>query len=297
MNQPFAKEKLLVLINPISGTRQQTNFPEMIEELIDKKLFEVEIAITKYKGEATTIVGNKLLDNFRYFVAVGGDGTVNEIAKALINTPAVMGIIPTGSGNGLARHLKIPLRPEAAIHVINRHKHQAIDYGLVNTTPFFCACGVGFDARVSETFAQGKERGFLNYIKTTISEYLNYKPETYQLTIDNERKIKRHAFMITFANASQYGNNASIAPKADIGDGKLDICILAPFRIYQAIGLGIRLFSNSIDQSPLMHNEKARTVLVERSAEGLVHFDGEPCRMGKRLAISLINQGLNVLIP
>ena len=296
MDQSFVKKKILFLINLISGTGNKEYLPEMINELIDSAIFDIEIVITKYKGEATEIVSQKLIGNYRYFVAVGGDGTVNEIAKVLINTQAFMGIIPVGSGNGLARHLQIPLQPRKAIQLINKQKYQAIDYGLINNTPFFCTCGVGFDALIGEKFAQCKGRGLSNYVKTTIFEYFNYKPEMYQITIDNVRKINRPAFLITFANGSQYGNNAYIAPHADISDGKLDLCILSPFKLYKAPGIGIRLFAKNIDKSSLMHSERASNIVLERASEGVVHFDGEPCRMGKRLEISLINKGLNVLI-
>lgn len=297
MSQLFVKEKILFLINPVSGTRHKRYLPGMIDELIDKNIFDIEVVITKYKGEATEIVRQKLIENYRYFVAVGGDGTVNEIAKALINSQGILGIIPVGSGNGLARHLKIPLEPRKALQVINRLKYQAIDYGLINNNPFFCTCGVGFDALIGEKFAQCKGRGLSNYVKTTISEYFNYKPEVYQITIDNERTISQPAFLITFANASQYGNNAYIAPNADISDGKLDICILSPFKLFKAPGIGIQLFSKNIDKSRLMQSERASHILLERVSEGVVHFDGEPHRMGKQIEISLVNQGLNVIIP
>ena len=269
----------------------------MIQELTDTTIFDPEIIVTRYKGEATEIVHQKLAGNYRYFVAVGGDGTVNEIAKALINTKGVMGIIPVGSGNGLARHLHIPLQPEKAIKLLNKLNYQSIDYGLINDIPFFCTCGVGFDALIGEKFAQCKGRGLTNYVKTTIREYFNYKPETYQITIGNEPTINRQAFLITFANASQYGNNAYIAPKADICDGKLDICILSPFRLYKAPIIGFRLFAKNMDKSSLMHIERANNILLERTSEGVVHFDGEPCRMGKKIKISLINKGLKIFIP
>lgn len=297
MNQPFDKEKILFLINPISGTKYKGHLPELITKLVDPNVFNAEVVITKFKGEATEIVSRKLTENYRYFVAVGGDGTVNEIAKALINTRAVMGIIPVGSGNGLARHLHIPLNPEKAIKLINKLNYQAIDYGLINDTPFFCTCGVGFDALIGDKFAQCKGRGLSNYVKTTIKEYFNYQPETYHITIDNGEKIVQRAFLITFANGSQYGNNAYIAPKADISDGKLDICILSPFRLYKAPGIGIRLFAGNIDKSRLMLNSRGTKILLERSKEGVVHFDGEPCHMGKEIEIALINKGLNVFIP
>ena len=297
MPQSIVKEKILFVINPISGTLNKKNLPGMIDELIDTAIFNVEIVITKYKGEATEIVQQKLVDNYKYFVAVGGDGTVNEIAKALVNTQGILGIIPVGSGNGLARHLHIPLNPGMAIRLINKLKYQAIDCGLINNIPFFCTCGVGFDALIGEKFAQCKGRGLTNYVKTTIREYFKYKPENYKITIDNEKVISHKAFLITFANGSQYGNNAYIAPNADITDGKLDMCILSPFRLYKAPGIGIRLFAKNIDKSSYMHCEKASNITLERATEGVIHFDGEPCRMGKKLEISLINKGLNVIIP
>lgn len=297
MNQSFVKEKILFLINPISGTKYKGHLPKLINEVADTSIFDVEVVITKYKGEATEIVAQKLTENYRYFVAVGGDGTVNEIAKALINTSAVLGIIPVGSGNGLARHLQIPLQPAKAIQLINKRKVQSIDFGLINNTPFFCTCGVGFDALIGEKFAQCKGRGLSNYVKTTISEYFNYKPETYHITIDNGQITAHKAFLITFANASQYGNNAYIAPRADISDGKLDICILSPFRLYKAPGIGVRLFSGNIDKSSLMYTNRGSKILLERATDGVIHFDGEPCQMGKELEISLVNKGLNVIIP
>ena len=297
MDQSFKKEKILFLINPISGTKHKENLPGIINKQTDTTRFDIEIIITRYKGEATEIVSEKLKENYRYFVAVGGDGTVNEIAKALINTPGILGILPVGSGNGLARHLQIPLQPKEAIKIINKQKFQAIDCGLINNTPFFCTCGVGFDALIGEKFAQCKGRGLINYVKTTIFEYFNYKPETYQITIDHKRKMNVPAFLITFANGSQYGNNAYIAPNADICDGQLDMCILSPFKLYKAPEIGIRLFAKNIDRSSLMHIVKASNILLERANEGVIHFDGEPCRMGKKLEISLINKGLNVIIP
>ncbi len=297
MNQSLVKEKILFLINPISGTKYKGHLPELINKLVDSTFFDVEVIITKYKGEATEIVSQKLTENYGYFVAVGGDGTVNEIAKALINTTAVMAILPAGSGNGLARHLHIPMEPRKAIEIINKRKYQAIDYGLINNTPFFCTCGVGFDALIGEKFAQCKGRGLSNYVKTTISEYFNYQPETYRITIDNEQPFNHKAFLITFANASQYGNNAYIAPQADIYDGNLDICLLSPFQLYKAPGIGIRLFFRNIDKSRLMNIKRGSKILLERDSDGVVHFDGEPCHMSKKIEISLINKGLNVIVP
>ena len=297
MSQSLAKEKILFLINPNSGTKYKGRLPELIQKLTDPEIFEVEVHITRFKGEATEIVSQKLKEGYRYFVAVGGDGTVNEIGKVLINTQAILGIIPIGSGNGLARHLKIPLDPAQAIHVINNLNTKDIDYGIINNMPFFCTCGIGFDALIGEKFDQNKRRGLVSYVKTVFSEYFDFQPETYQITINDQQKKEYRAFLITFANASQYGNNALIAPKADICDGMLDICILFPFRFYKAPFIGIRLFSGSIDKSKDIVYHKASKIYVERRSEAIIHIDGETRSPGKNLDISLIGNGLKVIVP
>ena len=297
MNQSFEKEKIIYLINPVSGTGKKKHLPELILELSDKNFFEAEVVFTKYKGEAIEIVGEKLKANYRYFVAVGGDGTVNEIAKCLVNTQGIMGIVPIGSGNGLARHLQIPLDPRKAIETINKQRYKAIDYGIINGVPFFCTCGVGFDALIGEKFANAKARGLSTYVKTTISEFYNYIPDLYKLTIDDDPPVTHQAFLVSFANASQYGNNAYISPNADISDGKLDICIMAPFKLHHAAGIGARLFLKNIDKSKFLTIRQGSRIKLERSGEGVVHFDGEPCRMGKTLEISVVGMGLKVLVP
>ena len=297
MLQSFVKEKILYIINPNSGNRYKGQIPAIIRTYADNASFDVEISFTRYQGEASEIVRQKLTESYRHFVAVGGDGTVNEIAKELVNTEAILGIIPSGSGNGLARHLKIPLTPKKAIEVINQRKYESIDYGLINDLPFFCTCGVGFDALVSEKFDQNKGRGLLNYIKTTFFEYFTYTPETYQIIIDDQNSFSRKAFLITFANASQYGNNALIAPKADICDGRLEICILSPFRLIQVPSIGIRLFTGKIDKSSSLLIKQSGKILLKREFEGTIHIDGETRHLGKELQLSVINRGLNVIIP
>jgi diacylglycerol kinase (ATP) len=297
MLQNFSKEKILFFINPISGTKRKDNLPEQIVQLVDHSKYDVEIYVTKYKGEATELVPQKLAAGYTRFVAVGGDGTVNEIAKALVDTNGVLGIVPIGSGNGLARHLKIPLNLEKSIELINSNSYEAIDYGRINDVPFFCTCGVGFDAKIGYEFAVATKRGFFTYVKTTIREFFSYKPKKYKITIDNKLTLKSRAFLITFANASQYGNNAYIAPKADIQDGKLDICILSPFRLYSGVSIGIRLFAKTMDRSSLMNTMKAEKVVLTRRKKGVVHFDGEPCIMGKKLKIRIVPAGLKVIIP
>lgn len=291
------KEKILFLINPISGTRKKDNIPDEILKLIDNTKYEVEIHITRFRGDATEIVPIKMAEGYNRFVAVGGDGTVNEVAKSLVDSEGILGIIPIGSGNGLARHLRIPLNLTKAMKLINEGKVDSIDYGRMNNEPFFCTCGVGFDAHIGNEFAKNKGRGFLTYIKVTIADFFKYKPKKYKIKIDKELKIKSRAFLITVANASQYGNNAYIAPTADIQDGKLDICILSPFRLHRAPGLGIRIFAKKVNKSSLMNTIQATEVVLKRNKAGVVHFDGEPSEMGKKIKIKIVPRGLKVILP
>jgi YegS/Rv2252/BmrU family lipid kinase len=297
MSNIETKERLIFLINPISGTKKKDDLPGKILALVDSSKFEPEVYFTQFKGDATGVVKQKLQEGIRRFVAVGGDGTVNEIAKALVDTEGILGIIPIGSGNGLARHLRIPLNLEKSMELINAGRFESIDYGRINDQPFFCTCGVGFDAHIGYKFAEAADRGFMTYVKTTLKEFFTYKPKKYSLRINGEQKLKTRAFLITIANASQYGNNAYISPNSDIQDGQLEICILSPFRVYRSIGLGIRLFTRTMDRSPKMTTIQAESVTLKRKKRGVVHFDGEPCEMGKKLRINIVPKGLRVIIP
>ena len=290
------KEKILFIVNPVSGKRNKKNFSRLVSQYIDLNRFNPKVVFTEYRGHAIEIVKKHLKKKIRYFVAVGGDGTVNEIASVLINTKSVLGIIPMGSGNGLARHLQIPMAPAKAFKVINQLVSMKIDYGLMNKIPFFCTCGVGFDALIGDKFAKEKQRGFETYVMTTINELLAYKPQRYTLEFP-DYTIKRQAFLITFANSSQYGNNAYIAPNADIADGLIDICVLNPFPKINALGLGVKLFSRKVHKSDHVEIIRCSKVILKRANSGAAHYDGEPCKLGKKIKIQLIHKGLQVIVP
>ena len=201
------KKQKLFIVNPISGTQDKEAILKEIEEKIDKDLFEVTISKTQYAGHAFDIATEAVNNKVDFVVAIGGDGTINEIGRALIHTETAMGIIPCGSGNGLARHLHIPMDVSNAINIINEANVRAIDYGIISGHPFFCTCGVGFDAFVSLKFADSGKRGLLSYLENTLQESLTYKPETYEIE-NSTGTVKYKAFLIACANASQYGNNA-----------------------------------------------------------------------------------------
>jgi diacylglycerol kinase family enzyme len=223
---------------------------------------------------------------------------VNEVASALVNTTARLGIIPAGSGNGLARHLNIPVHISAAIRVILHHKTHLIDAGKVNNRYFFCTCGTGFDALVGKKFARDSRRGLINYVRATIHQYVRYSPKSYVLKTGS-KKIRLEAFLVTFANSGQYGNNAYIAPNAIIDDGWLDLCILRPFPRTTTLELGLRLFFKNIHQSPYLETMRVKKASLKRKGRRkmTLHLDGEPVTLKGRIKVKVVPGALQVMVP
>ncbi len=244
------------------------------------------------------IATEKVNEGIRTIIAVGGDGTVNEVASALVNTNCRLGIIPAGSGNGLARHLGIPLQVPEALQLIMKHRVQKIDAGSVNGKYFFCTCGTGFDASVGKKFSQDSRRGMLSYVRATIHQYINYSPKSYILKTSH-KKVRLKAFLVTFANSGQYGNNAYIAPNAVIDDGMLDLCILRPFPRTSTISIGLRLFFKNIDQSPYLEVMRIKKASLKRKGRKkiTIHLDGEPMTLSGKLKVKVIEHALEVIVP
>ncbi len=289
-------DKRVFIINPIAGTRQKQVIHDAILEQFPEEQFE--ICYTEYRGHAFDIALKKIEEGYTHIVAVGGDGTVNEVASALVGSSAVLGIIPAGSGNGLARHLKLPVNITDALAVIRNHKMKTIDVGRVNGRYFFCTCGTGFDASVGKKFAHDSRRGMLSYVRATIHQYITYSPKSYILKVE-DKKIKLKAFLVTFANSGQYGNNAYIAPNAQIDDGMLDLCILRPFPKTSTLELGLRLFFKNIDQSPYLEVMRMKKATLKRKGKQKItlHLDGEPVTLKRKLKVKVIPGALNVMIP
>ncbi len=292
------KDKIAFIINPVSGRKQKSNKAEIISKYIDGNRFLPIFYTTEYSGHAKELVATAAKNNCKIVVAVGGDGTVNEVGAAAVQYKLSMGIIPTGSGNGLARHLKIPVDTIRSVKVLNNGNKTTIDAGKLNTNWFFCTCGIGFDAKIGRKFSKIKVRGFASYIKTIVHEFRRYNSEKYTLYIDN-KKIVRRAFLITIANATQYGNNASIAPQAKIDDGLFDVCILKPFPIIKVLALAVMLFKRSIDESSYYEVIKAKKVVFKkRRKKYIFHYDGEPIKIKKeKIKITIHPQCLEVIVP
>lgn len=289
------KFKIAFIINPFSGTGKKEDLSTLILQELDSTLFEPEIVFTKFRGNGTKLAKSYVEKGFNYIVAVGGDGTVNEVAQALVHTECSLGIIPIGSGNGLARHLGIPMNIQKAIQQLNRSESIFMDYGLVNDKPFFCTCGTGFDAYVSTEFAKGNKRGIMSYIEKIITGYFSYKSQNYHL-VGEGIDLNAKAFVLTFANASQWGNNAYIAPQASVQDGKIDISIMSNFPIIAIPTLALQLFAKTIDKDLFMTTLRSDQITLFREESGPFHYDGEPYLEGIEIHVKTVKDGLKVLV-
>lgn len=291
------KKKIVFVINPISGTQGKEQILAWVNEKLDREKYDMEVVYTEYAGHAVQIAEQKAAEKAFAVVAIGGDGTINEIARSLVHTDTALGIIPCGSGNGLARHLQIPLDPKKAVDIINGGRLEVIDYGKINGIPFFCTCGVGFDAFVSLKFSQAGKRGPLTYLEQTLLESLKYRPEVYELEMDGNASTRYRAFLIACGNASQYGNNAYITPRATLDDGLLDVTILEPFTVLDVPSLSFQLFNKTIDQNSRIKTFQCKSLCIHRSKPGVVHFDGDPMMAGEDIEVSIVQRELKVIVP
>ena len=292
-------KNIAFIINPISGSRETQNakkkLPKVIMQTLDAAQWLPNITFTEYAGHATELAFQYARMGFDAVVAVGGDGTVNEVARGLKDTQTALGIIPMGSGNGFARHLNIPIKPQKAIEMLNHSEPISVDYGLANGRLFVSTCGTGFDALVADNFAGSNKRGFMTYLQNVLKEAFAYQPQTYHIVGDG-LDVTHKAFLITFANANQWGYEAMIAPKASVQDGKMDIMLMSSHAILGSASLALRLFAGSIDDSHFMDTLRAREITLEREEKAPFHIDGDPVEMEKDIRIRIVADGLRVLV-
>ncbi|MGZ3754257.1 MAG: diacylglycerol/lipid kinase family protein [Mucilaginibacter sp.] len=289
------KNKALFIINPISGGKKKDGIPQLIREYLDANLFDASIVFTDGADHAKQIARDAVLDHYPLVVAVGGDGTINEVASSLVGTKTVLGIIPCGSGNGLSRFLHIPMDTKKAVQNLNHYRTALIDTGVANGEPFFNMAGMGFDAHISEVFAREKARGFSTYIKSAFREISNYKAEVYHIEIDGHH-YDREAFMLSFANSSQYGNNAHVSPCASVQDGLIDVCIIKPFPVWRLVEMGIRMLTKTAEKTGYLEIIRGKQVKITRKTKGPMHLDGEPRMEGTAVEINIVPSSLNIVV-
>ena len=290
------RRHILAIINPVSGTGSKDKIPRLIDTVVNSDRNDVSIIATEYPGHACEIAAQAVKDKVDIVVAIGGDGTVNEVGSAVCGTDTAMAIVPVGSGNGLARHLRISMNASRALQVLNDGDIIPLDYCTVNGKPFFCTCGMGFDATVSYKFSNEGTRGFITYIKTALTEYIKYKPQEYLIDIDG-KKMQEKAFVIACCNAAQYGNNAYIAPRATMQDGLIDVTVMHPFNIVQSPLIGARLFLRQLNKDHHVSIYRGKRVVIERRRDDIMHIDGDPMMMPQRIVIENISRGINILVP
>lgn len=287
--------KILFIINPISGIGKKETIPSLVHDTLDE-LFDTEITYTKGPKHATELSIEAAKKDYYAVFAVGGDGSVNEVAQGLINTKTRLGIIPVGSGNGLARHLKIPLNPEKAIQTLLSGNYVVLDAGQINNHFFVGTAGVAFDAKIAERFWKLKKRGFNNYVKTIINEFKRFTPPTFTIKEGDQPSYQTNAFILSVANASQYGNQAIIAPGAHAGDGYLELCSIDSFPAWKSPFVALRLLTGTLNGAKY-YRRKIVTELTITGDFSWFHADGEPFQCNGEVNIKVIPEGLKVLAP
>lgn len=268
------KLRICFLINPNSGTNRRQDVPALLAQCLSPAAVDYEVRLTQYAGHAVELARQAAGDGFRIVVAVGGDGTVNEVGRGLLGTNAALGILPRGSGNGLARHLKVPLDLPAAIRLLAAPSFQRIDVGHINEHPFFCTAGLGFDAHVSKCFAVAGTRGLGTYVQVALREYRHYQPTPITVTMKG-KVLETNCYVLAFANAAQYGNNAYIAPLADISDGLLDLCLIDALPLFRAVRVSVGLALGNLPASGAAVYHTCSTVQVQAARALGFHVDGD----------------------
>jgi YegS/Rv2252/BmrU family lipid kinase len=286
--------KLLFIINPRSGKKRSGHIIDVIKNKMPSSLsYEIQ---TWNNLEEFKLVEEKLQSgNYTDAIAVGGDGSVNLTGRTILNTGITLGIIPAGSGNGLARTLGYSMKTEKALQQIIEGKTEVIDSGSVNGIPFFCTSGIGFDAHIGNLFANLPKRGLKAYIKIILKEFFSYKPRKYHLNINGE-VLEETAFLITIANAGQYGNDFYIAPRASLTDGLFHVVILKAPNLFSSFGFALKALRRRTEKSKMVKTLVCRELTVIREHDECVHFDGEPDLMGKELHYKMHPHSLKVIV-
>lgn len=289
------KQRIVFIVNPISHEIKGLNIKKIIETNLDPNRFDYKIVYTQYAQHASQLAQDALINSADIVAAVGGDGTVNEVGRALIDTETALAIIPVGSGNGLARHLGIPVGLIKAIKALNHSHTIVIDTAKINNETFLGVAGIGFDAHIAHQFARFGKRGFFSYCQVALREFSLYEPKSYLITIDG-KQIIRKAFVLTFANSSQYGNDFIIAPKAKISDGYLDLVLIDNIPIYSIPQFLYRFGHGTLSHSHLFETHKFREITIQ-DPYMQAHIDGEPTLFENEIKVTIQPKSLKVLIP
>jgi YegS/Rv2252/BmrU family lipid kinase len=288
--------KYLFILNPISGPRKRA---KKVVNLINKSMSisdsQYEFAFTSGPGDATRIARQAAAQEIEMVVAAGGDGTVNEVATGLVHSQSCLGVIPMGSGNGVARSLNIPLKMSDSMQFLLNPQIVTIDMGMLNEHYFVGVCGIGYDAKIGKKFQEFGVRGPIPYFMIGAREFIFYKSDSVILRFNNSTKLQDNVLLVAVANTKQYGNGAIIAPKADPVDGLLDVCVITKVSLIKALYITFKLFKGEIDTTSAYQHHRCKSIRIETTASSnIAHTDGEPHYMESNLEIKLLEKALHV---
>ena len=287
-------KRVCFLVNPISGGKDKSGILAAVRKHLDGSLYSAEFVQTERAGQAEELARTCQAD---IVVAVGGDGTVSEVARGLLGTGKTLGIIPCGSGDGLALHLGISRNPVKAVQTLNEGCVAPIDAATLNGRPFFCTAGMGLDAQVSLDFARSTQRGLARYIELAWEEWKHHPGEEYTIRGADGESWSGKAVFITVANANQWGNQARIAPMASLQDGLLDVIVVRPFSTVEIPDLAARLMTGLAPTSRHFLHFSGSQISIHRELSGAVHCDGDPFEDGTDFTLSVMHAALKVLVP
>ncbi len=291
--------KTRFIFNPHSGkNRRDPWLAREIPSFIARHRLDADIVLTEAPGHATALAKAAVDAGLERIVAVGGDGTLNEVAQAVAGTRASLALVPCGSGNGLALHLGIPTAPLRALAMLREgfSNHKMIDIGEADGRPFFNVMGLGFDAAVSLRFNRLERRGLPNYFRTGLAAFREHQAERVTVTTEG-RSISLDAFLVTVTNSDQYGNNARIAPGARVDDGRLDLVAVRSTGMAGAVALAARLFLGGFDRSASVVRMEGASFMIERAAPGIFHTDGETHQGPACLKVVVRPRHLRIVVP
>jgi diacylglycerol kinase (ATP) len=285
--------KTLFLVNARSGSNRRRDAAALIAQACN---WDHEIAACGSIGELDGVIRDAASRGVKAVFAVGGDGTIHEVAKRLINTDIALGVVPTGSGNGFARHLGLPMNFRKAIRACCGLRVEIIDTATVNGTPFINMMGIGFDAWIADAFARAGTRGLVTYVRVGLRGFAKYAAEEYEVTVDGS--MTRHrAYVVAVANASQYGNNARIAPLASMQDGILDVTLIEQAPFFRLPLIAAQLFAGSLHRARGVVTLRGRNITIKRVSDGAAHLDGEPVTLPSSVTIDVVPRSLRVIVP
>jgi len=296
---PKKNRRVLVLVNPKSGLYWSfSTMRRALDRSWETEGTELMYQFSQGAGDGMAKAQRAVEQEMDVVLAVGGDGTVSTIGRALIGTQVAMGMVPAGSGNGFARHFGIPLAPEKAVQVLSNATVKSIDVGIINETPFLITASMAWDAFIVRSFEKSPLRGIVPYVFAGVQEFFEYRPQQMRVEIDGAETVTfPDPLVFTVANLTQYGGGAKIAPHAEADDGHLELVVALRQDAPKLVANIRRFFDGSIHKLPEVISKRFRSMTVIRERPDPIQIDGELVDAPARIDIHVVPGALKVLVP